>query len=138
MPTAGSNPPINEILSAQLAVLRTLSTTLDAEGQAILERNVAGLNQATADKSERLLQLKELETLRRTATALIDGPELAELRGLLEEVRTKNRANASLIQTQREHLARLLRLLRGGTEARHYGQDGKQLELGRRNPLATA
>ena len=138
MSTPGSNASINDILTAQLVALRALSATLDAEGQAILERDISGLNQVTARKSEHLLKLEELETLRRAAMAAIDGPELAELRSLLDQVQTKNRANGSLIQTQREHVARLLRLLRGGTEARHYGQDGRQLEVGRRHPLATA
>jgi flagellar biosynthesis/type III secretory pathway chaperone len=136
MPNA--TPAINDILQAQLATLQALKAALAAEEEAILERDVAALNQATADKSEQLLNLRELETLRRNASAAIDGPELAKLRRALDDVRTQNRANASLIQTQREHLARLLRLLRGGTEARHYDQDGRQRELGRRNPLATA
>lgn len=135
--STGTEPSLNEILNAQVSALRALKLTLEDEERAIIERDVDGLNRATAKKSEQLSQLKELETLRRHATAVIDGPELAELRQMLGEVRTRNHANGSLIQAQSQHLARLLRLLRGGAETRQYGQDGRQLEVGRRSTLAS-
>lgn len=135
-PTATTS--LNAILDAQLEALRALKVTLDEEERAVVERDAEALNRVTANKAIQLEQLKTLETERRSATERITGPALAELKHLLGEVRTKNQANASLIQAQSQHLARLLRLLRGGTEARHYGHDGRQLETGRRSPLASA
>ena len=135
-PTADAS--LREILDAQLEALHALAATLEIEERAILERDIDGLDRVTAEKTAQLAQLKELEALRRDAMAAIDGPDLSLLRAALAEVRNKNRANASLIETQRAHLTALLRLLRGGDEARHYGHDGRQRELGRRNTLASA
>ena len=127
---------INEILSAQLAALGALDSTLEAEKQAILDRDTEALNRAVAAKSERLLELRALETERRSATMQLTDDDLGTLRAMFERVKARNQANGALIQVQRQHLGRLLRLLRGA-DAAHYDRDGRQLETGRRTTLAS-
>lgn len=122
---AGSKPlsSINALLQAQLEALTQIEAILGQEHEALENRSPEALLAAADSKHAALSRLGELENERRTISADIHPNQLEQLREIADRCRALNRANSALLNTQRQHVTRLLSLLRGDQDARPAGYD---------------
>lgn len=129
---------MNDVLQAQLTTLAEIEQILGQEHEALIGRDPEALLNAADAKTVLLSRLSELETRRRSLSEHFDAAQLSELQQRSARCRRINQLNAALLNTQQQHVNRLLSLLRGDRNAqpsaydasgRTTGSTKKQLRL---------
>lgn len=149
----------NEILGVQIDATRALADELEHEFRALLERDLQGLDDATATKRNCLESLERVDGERRTLVSTLAGnPEPAGLAGLLrrmdpsgraadqwrvltdllDDCRLRNLRNGRLVALRRSNVLRSLSQLRGGPTTVTYDPAGLANAVSSRRDLARA
>ena len=114
---------LTAVMQAQLKALTRIEDILERERVALEERDADGLLAVAEAKNDALADLGDLERKRKALSASLDDSHLAELRLIAGRCRQMNSRNAALLNTQQQHVSRLLSLLRGGADYRPAGYD---------------
>jgi flagellar biosynthesis/type III secretory pathway chaperone len=133
------------LIKDQIAATRALAGRLEAEADALLQRDLGRLDAVTADKQRCIESLERIESERRALVSALAGrPEPADFLGLLrrtddsgrlaaewqelvtllESCRARNVQNGRLVALRRAHLLRSLAILQGSPAAITYGPAG--------------
>ena len=141
---------MDRLLDRQLEALARVLELLGDEHDALLRRDVAGLELVTGSKTEALARADELERGRLAMAPMLSdmeryaqhpaiGARWDRLLDLTRQCRERNDANGRLIRRQQARVESALGLLRGDAaegDRDVYGPDGGQ-RRGSRSPLAS-
>lgn len=139
--------PLESLLTEELAALRVVLATLEAEQAALQERVPDALIAASNAKAEAVARAARLEQERRDSLGQSAGTSqsatvsrlLNELKKLAADCRQRNEVNGQMIRGQRRRIEGSLNVLRGGSAAPDtYERNGETRSVrGGRNPRAS-
>lgn len=109
-----------EVLDEQIGCATEMIGTLARENRALIDDDPEQLNEASAGKAKLVEMLENLELERRALSSTTITPSQGvaaekweQLLALLEECRSRNLQNGSLVQAKRQQVLTVLKLLRG-------------------------
>lgn len=114
---------VNSVLRAQLEALGRIEAILSNERAALESRDPDELLAAADAKSAALTRLGDLENQRKSISEDMHPDQVEKLRQLTARCRDLNQQNAALLNSQQQHVDRLLSLLRGTADSRTESYD---------------